>query len=448
MRRNQHRLPFEYEIDTRGPPVTSLGGLPIVAEALTRFGCDEAARQKLPYPTKRPFQADDLIRALVLTLVSGGEYLDDVERLRKDEALCELLNVLLPSSSSVRQFLYSFHDEAIEKLRPAEGAFIAPESARLKALGEVHRAVVHSIAARFRFNVATLDIDATIIESHKRSALPHYLHGRGYQPTFAYWKEADLVVHDEFRDGNVPAAMGIDAFVKTAFERLPAGLTQRFLRADNAAYREELFPWLLEQNIVFAIGAKMRDPLIDACAAVSEGAWVTIQERADTIVSAAELSWRPKYLEQKPVRYIGIRMQPRQLEFASNRETVFLAIVTSQMSMTPVEVARWYWEKAGTIEDVHDCIKNELGGGVLPCDRFGANAAWMRIVTLAYNILSALRRMGPETLHRARPKRLRFMLFNLPAVVVHHARRLIAQLRALPEFMAMLASTRRKVWVT
>lgn len=48
---------------------------------------------------------------------------------------------------------------------------------------------------------------ATIIESHKRSALPHYQGGRGYQPMLAVWAEANLVVADEFRDGNVPARL-------------------------------------------------------------------------------------------------------------------------------------------------------------------------------------------------------------------------------------------------
>ena len=37
----------------------------------------------------------------------------------------------------------------------------------------------------------------------------------------------------------------------------------------------------------------------------------------------------------------------------------------------------WHRNKAGTIEAVHDVLKNELAAGVLPCSRFGANAAWL-----------------------------------------------------------------------
>ena len=50
--------------------------------------------------------------------------------------------------------------------------------------------------------VATVDHDATIIESHKRTARIAYEGTRGYQPMLAVWAELGLVLVDEFRDGN------------------------------------------------------------------------------------------------------------------------------------------------------------------------------------------------------------------------------------------------------
>jgi len=55
--------------------------------------------------------------------------------------------------------------------------------------------------------VAMLDHDATIQESHKSQAMAHYKGGVGYQPVAVYWAEQDLVIADEYRDGNVPAGM-------------------------------------------------------------------------------------------------------------------------------------------------------------------------------------------------------------------------------------------------
>lgn len=43
---------------------------------------------------------------------------------------------------------------------------------------------------------------------------------------------------------------------------------------------------------------------------------------------------------------------------------------------------------------MHDVLKNELSAGVLPCGRFGANAAWLRLAILTHNVLTALKRLA------------------------------------------------------
>ncbi len=69
---------------------------------------------------------------------------------------------------------------------------------------------------------ATIDHDGTIIEAHKHDALVAYEGTRGYQPLVAVWAEQQLVVADEFRDGN--AAGG----------RAPARRVGFFLHNDTA----------------------------------------------------------------------------------------------------------------------------------------------------------------------------------------------------------------------
>jgi len=50
--------------------------------------------------------------------------------------------------------------------------------------------------------------------------------------------------------------------------------------------------------------------------------------------------------------------------------------------------------EAGTVEKLHDVLKNDLGAGVMPRGRFGANAAWLRLNVLCYNLLTLIRRHG------------------------------------------------------
>ena len=72
---------------------------------------------------------------------------------------------------------------------------------------------------------ATVDQDATIIESHKREALWTYEGTRGYQPMVALWAETQLILADEFRDGNVPAQSSPLTCAQAAFAALPDTVT-------------------------------------------------------------------------------------------------------------------------------------------------------------------------------------------------------------------------------
>lgn len=82
---------------------------------------------------------------------------------------------------------------------------------------------------------------------------------RGYQPVIVVWAEQDLVVHDEFRDGNVPAGCGNVRVLERAVTSLPAGITQIFVRGDSALYEQEVLAWCekLARGIGYAISADL-----------------------------------------------------------------------------------------------------------------------------------------------------------------------------------------------
>jgi hypothetical protein len=114
-----------------------------------------------------------------------------------------------------------------------------------------------------------------------------------------------------------------------------------------------------------------------------------------------------------------VRLQARQGELFSNGRNVrYLAVVTNRTGEAS-ELLRWHWQKAGTIEHVHDVSKNELGARVPPCGRFGANAAWYRLSLLTYNVLSAMKSLAlPSRFSSSRPKMLRFSLFSIAGRIV------------------------------
>lgn len=77
--------------------------------------------------------------------------------------------------------------------------------------------VVPELGRRSGQTIATVDVDGTIIESHKREAKMTYAGIPGYQPLLALWAELDVVVAEEFRDGNVPGLQAPLAVTQRAF---------------------------------------------------------------------------------------------------------------------------------------------------------------------------------------------------------------------------------------
>jgi hypothetical protein len=99
-----------------------------------------------------------------------------------------------------------------------------------------------------------------------------------------------------------------------------------------------------------------------------------------------------------PDRYLAIRVRPSQGElFSDGNAYRYYAGVTNNWECDGEQLLRRHREKCGTIEQVFDVLKNDLAGGVMPCGRFYANAAWWRLTCIAYNILSVMKRKALPT---------------------------------------------------
>lgn len=205
-----------------------------------------------------------------------------------------------------------------------------------------------------------------------------------------------------------------------------------------------------EGYIGFAVSARMSESLQSKIRMLPEAGWRPYREDAEVICECAELPWDPvertvgNVLDE--VRYLVIRVRRRQgTLFNDGALTKHYAVVTNRFDFDGKRLLEWHREKAGSIEALHHGLKNELAVGVMPCARFGANAAWLRLAVIAHNVLTALKRvaLNEKWLH-ARPKRLRFHFFCSPGKLIHHARSIIAtvQRRAavLAEAWALLPS--------
>jgi hypothetical protein len=141
----------------------------------------------------------------------------------------------------------------------------------------------------------------------------------------------------------------------------------------------------------------------------------------------------PEQRENQPYRYLAIRIRPPQgVLFGDGTTVKHFAVVTNDWEEDGQRLLEWRRGKAGTIEQVHRVLKDELAAGVYPSARFGANVAWLRLQVLTFNLLELLKAAALDPQYRnARPKPAyggRFAIFTQFGRVVRHARRQLVRL--------------------
>ncbi len=433
-----NRLEIEFE-EGLTEEVTAHAGISLLIETARRSGVVGLADRVLP-AKKNPkgLGQGQMIESFVTLISLGGECLDDFENLRSDQGLAAMVGYEIPAPSTGRGWLELYHDEKVMAERPKEGSFIPRESARLVGLGVLVRRSVHAyVSVAKPGRAVTLDVDAHLLPSSKREALRTYAGFRGYQPLFVTWAETDLVLADQLRDGNVPAGKGNRELVDQAYDTLPdnpEGWIVR-VRSDSAAYDWQVLDHWDRRGWKFAVSADMSAQLRQEIDHVPPEDWnLWSVEKEGVVREWAEVVYVPsrsvEKRDSKPFRYLAIRLRsPQGVLFSDGTGVKVFAVVTNDWEMGGQELLVWHRGKAGTVEHTHRVVKDELAGGVYPSGKFGANAAWLRLQVLTNNLLELMKvaALEPEYRH-ARPKRLRFAIFNHVGRVVHHARQSLIRL--------------------
>jgi hypothetical protein len=87
--------------------------------------------------------------------------------------------------------------------------------------------------------VATLDMDATLIAANKKEARFCYKGFAAYQPLNVWWAEQQMMIHTEFRNGNVNAGYEQLRLLEETITMLPEGVREIRVRSDSADYQHE-----------------------------------------------------------------------------------------------------------------------------------------------------------------------------------------------------------------
>ena len=497
----QGALPFQYAGEKSATGMTALAGLAAYLDLWQVAGLNQSIRRHLGVNQGRQGWTDaQMVTSLALLNLTGGECVEDLGLLEKDEGLGRVLRLAetqgmrprerqamlgrwgkerrrsVPSASAVFRYLNRFHDEEEEGRRRAHTAFIPAPTTGLLGLRKVNADLVGFVQAHAQHKQATLDMDATLIETHKEQALYCYKKHKAYQPCTTYWAEADLVVHTEFRDGNVPAGHGQLRMLEESLEQLPAGVEDVLLRSDTAGYQQDLLKYCAEGRnqrfgvIGFAVGVDVTPEFKKAVSQVGEDEWQELRRevdgrRVETGQQYAEAPFVPNWIghskNSPEYRFIAIRERLRNPPLPGMEGQLNLPVPIMEMTgrgwykvfgvvtnreLDPEELVWWSRQRCGKGEEVHSVLKEDLAGGRLPSGLFGANAAWWAVTALAFNLNSAMKQLalGKEWVSR-RLKAVRFGVISLPGRVARHARTLIINLSQGHPSYGLLCQARQRI---
>jgi len=491
-------LAFKVEIEERPSGATALGGLPAYLELSHVLGISASMEAHLNVRSSGQGWSDPQVAmSLVLLQLAGGDCVDDLRTLECDEGFRRIMQRIeseflglkrserrqmerrwrkerkraVPSPSTVFRFLDGFRVD--EATRQKGKAWIPEASTALKALYQVNADLLARVNAASPQTEATLDIDATLSESFKKNATYCYKHYKAFQPLQVYWAEQDLLVHSEFRDGNVLAGHEILRVLRDAIGYVPHGVGRIRVRSDSAAYQWEFLLYMARGDdprfgvIEFTVSMDVTPEFKQAVAEVKEEEWKPVLRhqvdtsgeitRHPTGKEYAEVCFAPNALSHSKknpdLRFIAVREALKEqltLPTAQTAEpelpfpTIVVeqqryklhGIVTNDWKRTANELVLWHWERCGKSEEVHAVLKHDLAGGRFPCGHIGGNAAWWAITVLAYNLNTAMKRLVLEQTRMSKPgtwatkrlKAIRFAFIHLAGRVVDHARELVLRL--------------------
>ena len=187
----QGLLPYKYEQEKTDAGLTALAGLPVYLDLASLLNLGEIIRKHLKIKTQG-WTDEQIILSLILLNLAGGDCVDDLKILEADEGFCRVLRRIelhglpgkkrreterrwrkekhrsVPSPSAVFRYLAAFHEDCDRE----EGkAIIPPLTEPLAALERINADLIRVISTRNPLQCATLDMDATLIETWKEASL-------------------------------------------------------------------------------------------------------------------------------------------------------------------------------------------------------------------------------------------------------------------------------------
>ena len=425
--------------------VSSAGLVPVLALA-DSADLRGLADAHLSVPTDKGAHAGLKVASLVAGMVAGADCIDDMALLRHGGMNKVVNGAYAPST--LGSFLRAFTFGHVRQLDALASRFLTGLAGRapLLAGGDLQSGPI------------LVDVDDTIIEVHgyaKQGAGFGYSGVRGLNAllaTVTTTGSAPLVVAQRLRKGSCGSPRGAKRLVadalKTVTKLVGADSGRKpLLRADSAFYGAAVVGAAIRAGADVSLTVRMNPQVKAAIAAIAEAAWTTIEypdavydEATGGWVSRAEVAETPftafttnnrteKILGRQVVRRIP-DLNPRATTgqnplFDTWRFHAFFT--TTDPDVLDTVAADKTHRGHAIIEQVHADLKNSALAH-LPSGKFNANAAWLVLAVIAFNLTRAAAAIAGPDLAKTTTATIRRKLIAVPARIATSARRITMHL--------------------
>jgi len=425
------------------PNLVSCAGLVPVLALADAAGLGALAGAHLSVPGDKGANAGLKVASLVAGMVAGADSIDDMGLLRHGGMGRVFQRAYAPST--LGSFLRAFAFGHVRQLDAVASRFLTNLTAQApQALGDGTSARV------------LVDVDDTIIEVHgyaKQGSGYGYSGVRGLNALIATATTAGcapVVVAQRLRKGSCGSPRGAKRLVADALKtvsKLQAGHGKPLLRADSAFYGAPTVGAALRGGAEVSVTVRLDPKIKAAIATIADHAWTPIEytdaifdEVSGTWVSRAEVAEVPftaftskKATERVPGRLVVRRIPDLNLRGRDGQDPLFdtwrfhaFFTTTDPADLDTVAADRTHRGHA-IIEQVHADLKSSALAH-LPSGKFTANAAWLVLAVIAFNLTRAGATLTGAELAKATTATIRRKLITVPARVASSARRITLHL--------------------
>ena len=422
------------------PNLVSCAGLVPMTALARQCGLAALADEHLSVPTDKGANAGAKVSALVAGMIAGADSIDDMALLRHG-AMGTLFDQPY-APSTLGSFLREFSFGHVRQLDAVATRVLARLAERTPLLAGIDGPVL-------------VDIDDTIIELHgygKQGSGYGYSGVRGCNAlitTVTTEHAAPVITGQRLRKGACGSARGAarmiaDTLTAVARLRCREAAVKPLLRADSAFYGHPSVSAAIRGGADVSITVRLDPKVTAAIAEIPEHAWTPIEytnalydQTTQQWISRAEVAeiGYTAFSSRKPTEQVKGRLVARRIPDLNHRsgdgQTTLFDIWRFHAFFTTTDLDTITADKThrghAIIEQVHADLKDSALAH-LPSGRFNANAAWLVLAVMAFNLTRAAATITGSALAKSRTATIRRTLVTVPARIASSARRLTLHL--------------------